>query len=140
VTNSVQADSVAPPRILSVHHVALAVGNLQAAEAFYVALLGLPLLERKADAAGRPRSLWLRLGEIILMLERSDAPATPAGMNVLALVIAPEERAAWEDRLAGRIERRSAHTLYLRDPDGHRIGLSHYPQKDPGADPPGGGS
>jgi len=35
----------------------------------------------------------------------------------------------WEERLAATgiaIEDRTAHTLYLRDPDGHRVGLTTY--------------
>ena len=45
------------------------------------------------------------------------------------LVFAVQELAAWEARLreAGiPIDDRTAYTLYVRDPDGHRIGLSVY--------------
>jgi catechol 2,3-dioxygenase-like lactoylglutathione lyase family enzyme len=40
------------------------------------------------------------------------------------------ETAAWEARLGAAgvtIDDRTAATLYVRDPDGHRVGLSVYP-------------
>jgi hypothetical protein len=55
-----------------------------------------------------------------------DAP----GMHLLALTIAIDEREAWAERLARAgypIYHQTAYTLYVRDPEGNRIGLSHWP-------------
>jgi len=41
--------------------------------------------------------------------------------------LAVDDRSAWEANLAVAgvaIESRTEHTLYFRDPDGHRVGLS----------------
>jgi len=103
---------------MRVHHVALAVTDLGAAEAFYAGVLGLPVTARSE------RSIWMDLDGAILMLEREG---TPGGPHCLALSIAPGERAAWRARLGAAIENETAYTLYLRDPDGNRIGLSCYP-------------
>ena len=103
---------------MRVHHIALAVTELPAAEAFYSGVLGLAVIARGA------RSIWLDLDGAILMLEREG---TPGGPHCLALAILPGERADWRARLGAAIENETAYTLYLRDPDGNRIGLSCYP-------------
>jgi glyoxylase I family protein len=123
----------------AVHHLAIQVRDLEAAERWYTKILGLPLLRRWQDAEGRDRSSWLGLeGEAFLALERcagstvgpawdSDAP----GYFVLALRIASADRVAWERRLADHgvaIERRSQWTIYFRDPEGNRLGLSSHPE------------
>jgi len=107
-----------------VHHVAIDVRDLDAAEAFYGGVLGLPLLARHATPDGAPRSVWLDMGDgAILMLERG---AGGHGKYVLALRIAREERAAWSAKLA--VQASTAYTLYVLDPDGNKVGLSHYPE------------
>jgi catechol 2,3-dioxygenase-like lactoylglutathione lyase family enzyme len=106
------------PLTVRVHHIALAVTDLPAAEAFYAGVLGLAVTARSE------RSIWLDLDGVILMLEREG---TPGGPHCLALAILPGERAAWRARLAAAIETETTYTLYLRDPDGNRIGLSCYP-------------
>jgi catechol 2,3-dioxygenase-like lactoylglutathione lyase family enzyme len=123
-----------------VHHVAVQVLDLAAAERWYTTVLGLPLLRRWQDAEGRDRSSWLGLeGDAFLALERcaggthssglweSDAP----GYLLLALRIPAADRASWERHLAEHgvaVERRSQWTLYFRDPEGNRIGLSSHPE------------
>ena len=63
------------------------------------------------------------------MLERSlRGSGTDQGTGHL-LAFAVDDLGEWERRLdaAGlAIEDRTAHTLYVRDPDGHRVGLSTY--------------
>jgi hypothetical protein len=52
----------------------------------------------------------------------------------VALRIAPGERGAWERRLQAAgvpVVDRSRWTLYLQDPEGNRIGLSHHPDEAP---------
>jgi len=114
-------------RPLGVHHVAIKVRDLAACEAFYTNQLGLALLAR------HPHSVWLDLGGgAILMLEQGEggpdtAPLADAaaGLHLLALRIARTDRDEWSRRLA--VADTTAYTLYVRDPEGNRIGLSHYP-------------
>ena len=124
-----------------VHHVAIAVGDLEAVEAFYTGVLGLPILRRWPVAGDekRDRSVWLDLGEgAFLALERGDAEVVPAGAPayrtqgylMIALRITRAARADWEARLAAAgvaVVDRTAYTLYVVDPEGNRVGLSHWP-------------
>jgi glyoxylase I family protein len=119
------------------HHVALKVADLPAAEVFYGAVLGLPVLRRWPASDGRgERALWFDLGEgAFLAVERAAAPGPAkaeesSGIHLLALAIARSDREAWTDRLAAAghpIHHETDHTLYVRDPEGNRIGLSHWP-------------
>ncbi len=125
-----------------VHHLAIQVRDLAASERFYCDTLGLRVLRRwpAADGAGE-RSIWVDTGDgsfLALELtaaERDDgagasAPPAPPGLHLVALRIEAGERAAWQDRLARAgvaIYHRTAFTIYVRDPGGNRVGLSHYP-------------
>ena len=123
---------------MRVHHIAIQVRDLERARAFYVEVLGLPEVRRQ------PHAVWVDAEGTLVMLEQSadvDAPppwqSARAGLHLLALQIGPTERAAWRARLiaAGApIEGETGFTLYTRDPDGTRIGLSSYPAPalDPG--------
>ena len=131
-----------------VHHLAIAVRDLPATAAFYEAVLGLPVLrrwpatqgavERAGSVPGSEkefRSVWMDLGGgAFLALERTAAgPAarddqTP-GFQMVALRIA---RAEWEARFAAAgvpVVHRTAYTIYVRDPEGNRVGLSHWPEE-----------
>ena len=113
---------------MRVHHLAFRTDDLARLERFYVDALGLALVRRQDE-----RSVWLDAAGALLMLERREPgePATPAGSKELvAFEIAPDARALCTDRLrrAGvAIEASTEFTLYVRDPDGRRIGLSSYP-------------
>ncbi len=124
------------------HHLALQVADLAACERFYTGVLGLAVLRRWPAEGGGDRSLWLALGDGFLALERAEAGTAAAspwrdgrpGIHLVALRIAAVERAAWEERLRAAgvpVVHRSPHTLYLRDPEGNRIGLSHWPEEAP---------
>jgi glyoxylase I family protein len=128
-----------------VHHAAIQVRDLAAAERFYVGVLGLPVVRRWPGPAGAERSLWVGAapgGAAFLALEvvpsvegqptaaEETARAERPGHHLLALRIARSERAAWEGRLAAAgvpITARSDFTLYFCDPEGNRLGLSHFP-------------
>ena len=67
------------------------------------------------------------------MLEKRDEgePAVPAGSKDLVAFAVSSSMIA---RLAAAgvvVEARTAYTLYVRDPDGRRIGLSSYPDELP---------
>lgn len=120
---------------MHIHHLAIRVRDVPMVAAFYRDVLQLAVIDP-------PRSgvAWFRLGESILMIEPAapdavdkDALRETTGLHLFALSIAPTERATWERRLRDHnipIESRSDYTLYIRDPEGNRIGLSHYPERD----------
>jgi glyoxylase I family protein len=125
---------------LAFHHVAIQCADLERCERFYRDVLGLPVLRRWPREEGGDRSVWLAVeGEGgFLALERAEEPgaARPwrdgrAGLHLVALRIAPGERRAWEDRLESAgipVVHRTRWTIYFHDPEGNRIGLTHYPQ------------
>jgi catechol 2,3-dioxygenase-like lactoylglutathione lyase family enzyme len=109
-----------------IHHVALRVADCERSASFYSRLLGLPERRRLLEGATL-RAIWLDAGEAILMLERSlrGGGADQGSGHLLAFAV--DDLGEWERRLEAAglaIEDRTAHTLYLRDPDGHRVGLS----------------
>ncbi|HEX9291294.1 MAG TPA: VOC family protein [Anaeromyxobacteraceae bacterium] len=130
---------------LAFHHLAIQCWDLPACERFYREVLGLEVVRRWARDGGGDRSVWLSLGDGFLALERAisetGAPdPTPAsgaawrdgraGLHLIALRIRAEERASWEARLAASgvaVVHRTRWTLYVRDPEGNRVGLSHHP-------------
>ena len=130
-------------RVQGHHHLAIQVNDLARAERFYEEVLGLQILRRWPWEDGREgeRSLWLSVGprDEFIALEACDAarPETPfrdphGGLHLLSLRIDAKDRAAWEEKLVQRgveIVHRTRWTLYLRDPEGNRIGLSHYPEE-----------
>jgi len=139
------------------HHLAIQVRDLAAVEPFYRDVLGLPVIRRWPAASGvGERSVWLDTGDGhgFLALEliapegdaegvgggRAGSPSRAAedesrttrpGLHLVALRIERESRDAWEARLSAAgmpVESRTAFTLYVRDPEGNRVGLSHWPQ------------
>ncbi len=128
---------------LGLHHVAIQCADLGGCERFYRDVLGLAVLRRWPLDSGGDRSVWLDVGDgsSFLALERADSAAEPGpwrdgkpGLHLVALRIAPSERAAWEKRLAAAgvpVVHRTRWTIYFRDPEGNRIGLTHHPQEAP---------
>ena len=113
---------------LPLHHLALRVRDPEASARFYGAVLGLPEVRRFDGPEGRLRSIWLRMGSAVLMLEREIKIDGASGTGHV-LVLRVEELPSWESRLAAagvEIADRTAATLFFLDPDGHRVGLSVY--------------
>ena len=115
---------------LRIHHLALRVTNLERALTFYAGVLGLPEVLPPPNPGGPVRSIWLRAGSTVLMLETELAPpgAKEGSSHVLAFAV--DDLVVWEQRLTKAgipILGRTAHTLYVADPDGHRVGLSVHP-------------
>jgi catechol 2,3-dioxygenase-like lactoylglutathione lyase family enzyme len=112
-----------------IHHVALRVTDPERSLAFYGRLLGLPEV-RRSEEDGRVRAVWVRAGDAVVMLERALKGAGPGEGSGHVLAFAVGNLATWEKRLATAgvpITDRTAATLYVRDPDGHRVGLSVFP-------------
>jgi len=130
--------------IQGIHHHAIQVRDLARAERFYCEVLGLPVVRRWPAAGGDgERSLWLGVGDpagAFLALEvvppgpptatEDLARAQRPGHHLIALRIRRDARAGWEARLTAAgvtITGRTDFTTYFTDPEGNRLGLSHYP-------------
>jgi catechol 2,3-dioxygenase-like lactoylglutathione lyase family enzyme len=113
---------------MRIHHLALRVEDCERAAAFYSRVLGLSE-RRRLFEGGTLRAIWLEADGALLMLERTlRGSGADAGSGHL-LAFAIEELGEWERRLAAAgvaVEDRTPSTLYVRDPDGHRVGLSRY--------------
>ncbi len=115
------------PAMPRIHHLALRVADCERSAAFYSGLLGLVEVRRRDDGS----ALWLRSGDAILMLERELRGRGPESGSGHLLALEVDDLAAWEGRLAqARVEilERTPSTLYLQDPDGHRVGLTVFPR------------
>ncbi len=117
---------------MHVHHIAMRTRDLESLRRFYSDVLGLGELSRQYTPDGALRSIWLSAGGAVVMLEvageREPLP-TLGGMDLLAFAIDAQDRAAFEHRLEVAcvpVEGATDHTLYVRDPEGRRIGLSTY--------------
>ena len=115
---------------MRVHHLALRVADVERSAAFYAGVLGLAECRRLPAEDGSLRSVWLEADGVLLMLERRlrGAGAEEGTGHVLAFAV--DDLPSWEARLRAAgvtVEDRTAHTLFVRDPDGHRVGLSKHP-------------
>jgi len=133
--------AVPPITPFGVHHLAIQCRDLTSMVRFYQRVLRLPVERRwpsaRPEDQGGDRSVWLRGGTSVIALERVDGePAHPtwqseqAGLHLLALEIAWQNRGIWLAHLAHcgvEVVFESAWTIYVRDPEGNRIGLSHFP-------------
>jgi len=110
---------------MKLHHLALRTADPAALARWYIALFGLAVWREQPGP-----SIWLGLDDAALMIEPAlpSEPRIPAGtMEFFALRVTPLERDAFLERcaLAGvTVEHRTAYTVYVRDPDGRRVGVS----------------
>jgi len=144
-----------PPKTRGFHHHAIKVADLARAEAFYVGVLGLVELARWPYPAGAGRqglrALWLRTDPVspagFLALEQAEhaLPDQPErrpsddGHFLFALAIAAQDRQAWREHLRAAgfpVTHETAFTLYVADPEGNRLGLSHHPEPASGSRSP----
>jgi catechol 2,3-dioxygenase-like lactoylglutathione lyase family enzyme len=111
-----------------IHHLALRTRDLERLERFYVDVLGLKISKRDGT-----KSAWLDADGIFVMLERAEDGEPPIAQDsreLVAFAIPTRKRLEYKERLVWHgivIEGESAYTMYFRDPDGRRVGLSHYP-------------
>lgn len=130
-----------PPPVAGVLEAALYAGDLDAAEAFYAGVLGLPVITRQAG-----RHVFFRLGPSVLLVFDPGAtrkpPAPGAALPVpphgaegpghVCLLVAAEELERWRRHLEGAgiaIEAdfrwpNGARSIYLRDPAGNSVEFS----------------
>ena len=113
---------------MNLHHLALRVADPVRSARFYVEALGLDVVAEHVGEDGAVRSVWLALGDAVLMFERDIKLPGPEGSgHVLVVAVAELAEAEARIRAAGaEIADRTAYTLYFRDPDGHRVGVSVY--------------
>ena len=120
---------------MRLHHHAIKVRDVRACLPFYRDLLGLPQTRVQEDAHGI-RSVWLELeGDAFLAIERADEEGTrndqDVGHHCFALAIEAQTRASWIARLTEfghPIFHSTEFTIYVRDPEGTVIALSHFPE------------
>lgn len=121
------------------HHLAIQVRDVEKVTAFYREVLGFPELKRHHRADGSLRSVWVGVpGGGFLALEEVPGEPEPGpfqserpGLFLLAFRIAKAERARAVEALARAgvpVERETGWTVYVRDPEGNRIALSHHPE------------
>ncbi len=112
---------------MRVHHIALRTQDLVRLERFYVDVLDLRVKRRNAE-----RSVWLDAGDTIVMLERAEEnepPIPKTSQEFFAFAIGPEQKLTFRQKLEAAgvvIEHETQATIYFRDPDGRRVGLSHF--------------
>ena len=118
------------------HHLALGARDVEGVAKFYCHFGGLAERARHFDEAGHLRSIWLELDGAILMIERTTASplrvdGVGSGPFLLAFTVDASERARVEAELrtlGHSIDARTDFTTYTRDPEGNRVGFSHYPE------------
>jgi catechol-2,3-dioxygenase len=110
-----------------IHHLAFRTRNVAVLRTFYERVLGLTCIRESENG-----SAWMALGAAVLMLEAAVAqePLVPVGsMEFVAFSVNAEQKARIRETLAANripLEHETANTLYFRDPDGRRIGVSDY--------------
>ena len=117
------------PRLSHIHQIAITVGDVDSALAFYRDALGLPFLFQPA-----PTLAFLQAGDVRLMLTTPKGAGAVGANSILyfrvddivATQAALVARGATEERppqLAARMTDHELWTGFLRDPDGNLVGL-----------------
>ena len=117
------------PRLSHIHQIALTVGDVDSALAFYRDALGLPFLFQPA-----PTLAFLQAGDVRLMLTTPQGAGAVGANSILyfrvddivATQAALVARGATEERppqFAARMPDHELWTGFLRDPDGNLVGL-----------------
>lgn len=115
----------AAPRI---HHLALRTARMEAVETFYKEVLGLEVVRCE-----RPRSVWLGVGDGAVLMVEARGPHEPdlpqGSLELFAFRVTPERKRTIRALAVARgcFDGETEHTVYLRDPDGRRVGISTHP-------------
>lgn len=121
------------------HHLAIQVRDVERVTAFYREVLGFSELKRHHRADGSLRSVWVEVpGGGFLALEEVTGEPEPGsfrserpGLFLLAFRIPKAGRAGVVEALARAgvpLEHETRWTVYVRDPEGNRVALSHHPE------------
>lgn len=121
------------------HHVAIQARDIEKVTAFYRDLLGFPELKRHHRPDGSLRSIWVGVpGGAFLAIEAAGMEPEPTpfrherpGLLMLAFRIARSEREKAVETFARAgvaLEHETKWTIYVRDPEGNRVALSHHPE------------
>jgi catechol 2,3-dioxygenase-like lactoylglutathione lyase family enzyme len=111
-----------------IHHLAFRSTHVPTTKDFYERVLGMKTLRTTEQG-----SVWLATGDAVLMIEArgQSEPEIPAGsMEFTGFAVDALAKAHVRHALATSgvaIEHETEHTVYFRDPDGRRIGVSDYP-------------
>ena len=117
-----------------VHHIALGTPGVESLASFYERALGLERLAVHTHHDGKVRSIWLRAGDTVLMIERCSTPATSSHVPVVSGWSAVIFDAGADciglcasiENAGGKPDGETSATRYYRDPDGHRFGVSSF--------------
>ncbi|HEY2772670.1 MAG TPA: VOC family protein [Candidatus Binatia bacterium] len=118
---------ILPAMILRLHHLALRTGDVRALGDFYREVFALAVV--RETAAG---SLWLRLDDASVLMIEPRTPGEPVtdrlSMELVAFSATDDERKRIREmaRSNGFYDGETDFTVYLRDPDGRRIGVSTF--------------
>lgn len=130
--------------MVQLHHVALGAEDVRLVAEFYSQAFDLPTVKEHLYDDGALRSIWLKTGDTLLMIEHvaDERASEPDGEHprwvrhlgrgpfLLAFSVSPSEAFEVEERLISLgavIESRTEHSAYARDPEGNRIAISHFP-------------
>jgi catechol-2,3-dioxygenase len=112
---------------LQFHHLVLRTSDVTGLAAFYCEMFDLIVARDLL-----PRALWLGLAQdSMLMIEAREAgepePA-PGSMEMFALRVTPSVREVMKQRALARgcFDGETAETVYVRDPEGRRVGVSSF--------------
>jgi catechol 2,3-dioxygenase-like lactoylglutathione lyase family enzyme len=138
-------DAQAMIHVIGVDHINIRVADLDRALRFYQEVIGLPEVRRNTRRDGSPSLVALRAGSAIVFLQPASGYTPPAdprqsGLDHYSLEIeqtpgGPDAFAAWLREQGvpideGPVKRNGAHgdgtSIYVQDPDGHRIELKQY--------------
>jgi glyoxylase I family protein len=112
---------------LALHHVAMRTRDVPALSRFYQTVLEMEVVREQPGY-----SVWLRLGDAVLMIEQAadDEPTIQhKSMELLCFAVTEPMREVVRNRLAvlkQSLEGETRYTTYFRDPDGRRVGVSTY--------------
>jgi glyoxylase I family protein len=117
------------------HHLALFGHDIEILATFYGEVFGLNRVATHTRPDGQLRSIWMAwetgpVPFIALEQEAVSHRANDTGLSVLMLNLARAERSAFKAHLQTMhisVERETPYSMYFRDPEGNRVGVSHYP-------------
>jgi glyoxylase I family protein len=135
--------STSAVQVLGLDHLNIRVADLERAIAFYGGVLGMQVAQRNKRPDGSPSLVAMRAGNSVVFLQPAPAYVAPAdhrtsGLDHYSLEIEATSPEALVERLKnagveideGPVKRWGGHghgtSVYVRDPDGHRVELKQY--------------